>query len=288
MGWLHANLFSNWLNSLLTLIAIYFLVTTIPGLVEWLFVNSVWGDNPPEVCKAAQGACWSFIYEKYRFILFGRFPWDEQWRPLAAMVVFLLLIFGSCLKPVWRLGWWIAVGWLIGLVAVGTLMWGGVLGMERVDQSLWGGLPLTLFLATFGTVFAFPLGILFALGRRSNMPAIRALSVTYIELIRGVPLISILFMASVMFPLFLPQGVTVDKLLRAQVGIILFAAGPMPRRSCAAGCRRFRAVSTKPPTRSASPTGRRWAGSSCPRPSGSPFRPWSTASSQGSRTPRWS
>lgn len=224
IGWLRKNLFSNWFNSLLTLLAIYLIVTTVPGLIEWLFINSIWGDKQPEICREAEGACWAFIYEKYRFILFGRYPWDEQWRPLVAMIVFLALIFGSCLKPVWKFGWWIAVAWVVGLTVVGTFMWGGILGMERVDQSQWGGLPLTLLLATFGTVFSFPLGILLALGRRSKMPAIRALSVAYIELIRGVPLISILFMASVMFPLFLPEGVSIDKLLRAQVGIILFSA----------------------------------------------------------------
>lgn len=223
-GWIRTRLFSNWFNSLLTIVAIYLLATTIPGLIEWVFINSVWGDNPPEVCREAEGACWSFIYEKYRFILFGVYPWEEHWRPLVAMIVFLVLILGTCLKPVWSLGWWIAAVWAAGLVLVGILMWGGVFGMRYVNQSQWGGLPLTLFLATFGAVLSFPLAILLALGRRSNMPAIRTICVVYIELIRGVPLISILFMASVMFPLFLPTGVSIDKLLRAVVGLILFSA----------------------------------------------------------------
>ena len=224
IGWMRKNLFSSWFNSILSLIAIYLIVTTIPGIIEWALINSVWGDKSPEVCREAKGACWAFIYEKYRFILFGVYPYEEHWRPLVAMIIFLTLIFGSCIKPLWKLGWWIAGIWAAGLVMVGILMWGGIFGLEHVNQSQWGGLPLTLFLATFGTVFAFPLGIFLALGRRSRMPAIRSLSVAYIELIRGVPLISILFMASVMFPLFLPAGVSIDKLLRAQVGIILFGA----------------------------------------------------------------
>jgi general L-amino acid transport system permease protein len=102
-------------------------------------------------------------------------------------------------------------------------MWGGLLGLSFVSQDRWGGLPVTLILATFGLAFGFPLGILVALGRRSKLPAIRSLSVLYVELIRGVPLVSLLFMASVMFPLFMPAGFNIDKLLRAQIAIILFA-----------------------------------------------------------------
>jgi His/Glu/Gln/Arg/opine family amino acid ABC transporter permease subunit len=116
-------------------------------------------------------------------------------------------------------------------------MWGGVFGLPYVPQERWGGLPITLILATFGLAFAFPLAILVALGRRSNLPAIKVLCVLYVELIRGVPLISLLFMASVMFPLFLPEGMNIDKLLRAQIAIILFA-GAYSRRWCAAACRR--------------------------------------------------
>ena len=224
IGWMRKNLFRSWLNSLMTLLAIYVLISTIPGLFQWAFIDAIWGDNPPEVCKNMPGACWSFINEKYRLILFGVYPYEEQWRPLVAMIIFLTLIFGSCIKPLWVLGKWIMAIWAVGLVMVGILMWGGVLGMEYVDQSQWGGLPLTLFLATFGAVLSFPLAILLALGRRSDMPAIKTICVVYIELIRGVPLISILFMASVMFPLFLPTGVSIDKLLRAVVGLILFSA----------------------------------------------------------------
>src|SRR5690606_31875554 len=119
---------------------------------------------------------------------------------------------------------WLALLWTVGLTLVAILMWGGVFGLTFVENTRWGGLPLTLILATFGIAFAFPLGVLLALGRRSHMPAIKSLCVVYIELIRGVPLISLLFMSSVMLPLFLPVGFTIDKLLRAQIAIIMFAA----------------------------------------------------------------
>jgi general L-amino acid transport system permease protein len=114
--------------------------------------------------------------------------------------------------------------WIATLLTIGVLMWGGILGLTEVPEDYWGGLPITLILATFGLAFAFPLAVLVALGRRSTkLPAVKMLCVVYVELIRGVPLISVLFMASVMFPLFMPAGVNIDKLLRAQIAFILFA-----------------------------------------------------------------
>ncbi len=169
------------------------------------------------------GACWAVIGDKYRFILFGRYPFAEQWRPAAVVALFIGLYAASAWRRAWRRE--LALVWVGTLAAIGVLMWGGVLGLAFVPQDEWGGLPLTLILATFGLAFAFPLAVLVALGRRSTqLPAVRVLCVLYVELIRGVPLITLLFMASVMFPLFLPEGMDVDKLLRAQIAIILFAA----------------------------------------------------------------
>jgi general L-amino acid transport system permease protein len=136
-------------------------------------------------------------------------------------VVFVGLYIVSAMRRFWRKE--LALIWIAALTTIGVLMWGGVLGMPYVAQERWGGLPITLILSTFGLAFAFPLAIMVALGRRSRMPAIKAICVLYVELIRGVPLISLLFMASVMFPLFLPEGMNIDKLLRAQIAIILFA-----------------------------------------------------------------
>ena len=221
LAWLRANLFNSIPNTILTLAALYLLAAIIPPVVRWAVIDAVWHGESGRACRAG-GACWAFIAEKGRFILFGRYPYAEHWRPLFTIVIFVAMILASCDRRLW--GRRLAILWLVGLITVGVLMWGGVLGMTYVETSLWNGLPLTLILATLGTVFAFPLAILLALGRRSRLPAVRGICVGYIELVRGVPLITVLFMASVMLPLFLPTGMTIDKLLRAQLAIILFAA----------------------------------------------------------------
>lgn len=291
-AWMRANLFGSWLSTATTLVLVYIIGRSALALVDWAFVHAVWtvpynaqGIADTAVCHNAkgQGACWAIIADKYRLILFGRFPYDEQWRPAVAVVLFIGLYIFSALRRVWRKGidssplrmaaaiavatvlvgglldWlgdifglpasaadalglintiaryltaillalvWPAIGvWVITLTAIFVLMSGGVYGLSPVAVDAWGGLPITLILATFGLAFAFPLSILVALGRRSTgMPAVRMLCVLYVELIRGVPLISVLFMASVMFPLFMPPGVNIDKLLRAQIAVILFAA----------------------------------------------------------------
>ena len=221
LAWLRANLFNSIPNTILTLAALYLLAAIIPPVIRWAVVDAVWHGETGRACRTG-GACWAFIAEKGRFILFGRYPYAEHWRPLFTIVIFVAMILASCDRRLW--GRRLAILWLVGLITVGVLMWGGVLGMTYVETSLWNGLPLTLILATLGTVFAFPLAILLALGRRSRLPAVRGICVGYIELVRGVPLITVLFMASVMLPLFLPTGMTIDKLLRAQLAIILFAA----------------------------------------------------------------
>jgi general L-amino acid transport system permease protein len=221
IDWLRTNLFNSVLNTILTLAALYLLAVAIPPVVRWTVVDAIWHADSGRACRG-DGACWAFIAEKGRFILFGRFPYEEHWRPLLVVMIFIALILASCDRRLW--GRPLAILCLAGLGAVGVLMWGGILGMTYVETSLWNGLPLTLILSTVGMIFAFPLAILLALGRRSQLPAVRAICVGYIELVRGVPLITVLFMASVMLPLFLPTGVTIDKLLRAQVAFTLFAA----------------------------------------------------------------
>jgi len=221
-AWMRARLFSSPLNLLITVPLAWGLLMAVPALVEWAFIKANFDAANAQECRASGGACWAFIIEKHRLILFGTYPFDEQWRPLIATVILIAVIVASGMRRFWNGK--LALIWTLGLAAVAVLMWGGVFGLTYVENARWGGLPLTLILATFGIAFAFPIGVLLALGRRSKMPAIKALCVVYIELIRGVPLISLLFMSSVMLPLFLPEGFTIDKLLRAQIAIIMFAA----------------------------------------------------------------
>ena len=225
LGWLRANLFASVLSSIMSLLLIAVLAKALISLVQWGFVNAIWilsGDQTGP-CRAIRGigACWAVIPEKYRFILFGTYPFNEQWRPALATLTFIALFYLTSRRSFW--GQKLVLVWAGALVLIGVLMWGGIFALTYVSQDRWGGLPVTLILATFGLAFGFPLGILVALGRRSKLPAIRSLCVLYVELIRGVPLISLLFMASVMFPLFMPDGVNIDKLLRAQIAFVLYA-----------------------------------------------------------------
>jgi general L-amino acid transport system permease protein len=221
MTWLRQNFFGSWVSTLFTLLLLYLLWKGVPPIIDWAFLDAVWRPDA-KACRAAEGACWGFIAEKHRFILFGTYPYEQHWRPGLASVILIGLWVFSAIRLFWK--WWLLLVWLFGLFIIGGLMWGGAFGLPYVENERWGGLILTLLLSTFGVALAFPLSIVLALGRRSDMPVIRALCVGYIELIRGVPLISVLFMASVMLPLFLPSGVTIDKLVRAQVAIVMFAA----------------------------------------------------------------
>ncbi|HET6308440.1 MAG TPA: amino acid ABC transporter permease [Rhodopila sp.] len=230
--WLRANLLSSWWSTAITLALGYLILRILAAAFEWGIVHAIWtvpygptGIADTSSCQLAKGtgACWAVITDKYRLILFGRYPYDQQWRPAIVVLIFVGLYIVSAMRRFWRRE--LALIWIAALTAVGILMWGGVLGLPLVTEDYWGGLPITLILATFGAAFSFPLAVLIALGRRATrLPAVKLLCVLYVELIRGVPLIAVLFMASVMFPLFLPNGVNIDKLLRAQLAFILFAA----------------------------------------------------------------
>ncbi len=231
LAWLRANLLSSWLSTAVTLLLGYIILRVLFSLSQWGIVHAIWtvpygptGIADTSSCQNVSGigACWAILHDKYRLILFGRYPYDDQWRPAIVVLLFIALFVVSGIRRFWRKE--LALIWVGTLTAVGILMWGGVFGLREVTNDNWGGLPLTLILATFGIAFAFPLAVLVALGRRATkLPAVKLLCVLYVELIRGVPLISVLFMASVMFPLFMPAGVNVDKLLRAQIAFILFA-----------------------------------------------------------------
>ena len=225
LGWLRANLFGDLRTSLATLLIGGLLLWLLPQFLQWAVFSAVWRPNF-DACRAdGVGACWGVVAEKYRLIILGRYPFDEQWRPLVATLLMLSLLVASCVRFCWKP--WLVLLWAGVLAIFFTLMYGNVLGLSKVETDRWGGLPLTLLLATLSIAMAFPIALVVALGRRSDLPAIRSACTIYVELVRGVPLISVLFMASFMFPLFMPQGVTLDVLVRVIVGITLFAAAYM-------------------------------------------------------------
>ena len=221
--WTRDEFFSSPANTLLTLLVAAALAWALPKLANWALLHAVFNADA-QACRAIEhaGACWGVIAEKLRAILFGRYPYALQWRPGVGLLLLAAMSFVSAVPRMWSR--WLALLWIIGLLLFVALMRGGVAGLEIVPSSRWGGLPLTLLLSLFSLGVAFPLGVLLALGRRSPWPVVRSVCITYIELIRGVPLISVLFMASFMLPLLLPQGWQLDVLLRVLVGITLFSA----------------------------------------------------------------
>ena len=224
LGWLRRNLFNSWYNGLLTMLALWLVYRALAGALRWGVATAALGSTPA-ACEGAAGACWAFIIGNWYLFFFGTYPFEERWRPLtAAGLVALLALLGLSRRV--RASRAYRALWLISPIVVFVLVRGaGTADLPTIDTSFWGGLMLTLLLASTGMIVALPLGILLALGRQAeSLPLVRAVSLAYIEVIRGVPLISILFMASVMLPLFFPSGLTLDKLLRAQIGLILFNA----------------------------------------------------------------
>jgi general L-amino acid transport system permease protein len=222
-----APMFRNRTNAIAT--AILGAVMAYAGFrfVKWGIVNAIWSlppDAGSQACRVARGdgACWAVIAERFRFILCGAYPFAEQWRPAVACLLFVTLYAASTVRTWWN---WRLLGlWILLPAAAVTLLGGGLLGLSYVPSEFWGGLPLTFLLSTIGFAVAFPLAVALALGRRSELPAIKGLCIAYIEFVRGVPLVTFLFMAVVMFPLFVPQGLTMDKLLRAQVALVMVIA----------------------------------------------------------------
>lgn len=221
LGWLRNNLFSTWYNSLLTVVLGYVLVTTLAPLFDWLVLSADFVGKTQAQCDSG-GACWLFLRQRMEFFIYGFYPDDQQWR-VNIIFAMLAICFVPQMIPRFPARKWFGILGFTVLPVVGfILIHGGMFGLSVVPTGLWGGLTLTLVLAYAGMVASLPVGIFLALGRRSTMPAIRGLSVVFIEVWRGVPLITVLFMASVMIPLFLPTGVSFDKLLRAFIGITFF------------------------------------------------------------------
>ncbi|MGD8709588.1 MAG: ABC transporter permease subunit, partial [Ectothiorhodospiraceae bacterium] len=226
LGWMRRNLFSSWLNSLLTLAVAYLLVVYLTPVLNWALFNADFVGTSTDDCTSS-GACWVFLGQRFNFFMYGFYPDDQQWRINIGYFLLALVILPQFVERIPGRKWLGLFG-LTGLpVIVYILISGGWFGLEPVETTKWGGLTLTLILGYVGIVASLPIGVVLALGRRSHMPVIRGICVVFIEVWRAVPLITVLFMASVMLPLFLPEGVNFEKLLRALIGITLFQSAYM-------------------------------------------------------------
>jgi general L-amino acid transport system permease protein len=226
VGWLRQNLFSSVTNTFLTLLAFYLLYITVPPLIQWALIDSNWIGTSRDDCTGG-GACWVFIAKRLDQFIYGFYPAAERWRVNLGFGLLVALCVPLFVKAFPNKVWLGAFLLFVYPVLAFFLFYGGLFGLEKIASDQWGGLMLTLVLSTVGMVASLPIGIMLALGRRSSMPIARTFCVAFIELWRGVPLITVLFMSSVMLPLFFPEGVTLDKLLRALIGITLFESAYM-------------------------------------------------------------
>jgi general L-amino acid transport system permease protein len=228
IAWMRKNLFATPVDTALTVLGVLFLAWVVPPLYGFFFGNAVGPGGTVEQCRMENaGACWAYIAAEMEFFIYGFYDIPEQWR---ANIVFALgaLLLAPLLIPKVPFKRANAILFLVVYpIVTYFLLAGGVFGLKEIPTEKWGGLLVTLIISVVGISLSFPLGILLALGRQSQLPIIKTVCVGFIELIRAVPLITILFMASIMLPLFMPQGTTVDKFLRALVGVTLFTSAYM-------------------------------------------------------------
>jgi general L-amino acid transport system permease protein len=233
IGWVRANLFSSPSNIALTIVSALLVLWLIPPVIQFMFVDAVWVGADREACLPTEknpevGACWAFVRDRFAYFIYGSYPIPERWRVdlffamLAVGVVWLLWL-EAPRRDLGSLYFFVVVP----IVSYVLLTGWPLIGLRNVDTALWGGMLVTIVVAWVGIVCSLPIGILLALGRRSRMPAVKLFSVIFIEFVRGVPLVTVLFMASVMLPLFVPDAYSPDKLLRALVGIAMFASAYM-------------------------------------------------------------
>ncbi|MBR9884206.1 MAG: amino acid ABC transporter permease [Oceanospirillales bacterium] len=226
VGWARKHLFNGPINSLATLVLAYLAVTLLSPVLDWVFFSADWAGTTRADCTSG-GACWVFIGQRIDQFLYGFYPHDETWRLNLNFVLLLALLLWLAIPKIPAKKLAVVLTLIVYPIIAYILLTGGHFGLEAVDTHQWGGLSLTLVLAVVGIVASLPIGILLALGRQSDMPIVKSLSVVYIEVWRGVPLITVLFMASVMLPLFFPEGMSFDKLLRALIGITMFQSAYM-------------------------------------------------------------
>jgi general L-amino acid transport system permease protein len=223
---LNKNINSNNFNALLTLFTIFIIIKSIPPLLNWFILEANFIGNSKEDCTG-DGACWVFIKVWFNRFMYGLYPDAEQWRINTAFLI-LFAVVGVSFFVSEKLKKYFILFLVFVFPFLGIkLISGGSFGLEYVESAAWGGLSLTFIISAFAILFCFPIGVILALGRRSSLPAIKYISIGFIELWRGVPLITVLFMSAVMFPMFLPDGTFIDKLIRVLIAITLFEAAYM-------------------------------------------------------------
>ena len=229
INWLKENLFSSVFNSITTVAIIAFLVWMIPGVVDWVFISANWSGADQSACPNTPeaGACWVFVGSWINQFFYGTYPEDQIWRINLSLVALVAVIVAQYFLPK-HLRNLVGIPLFLALPFItAAFLDGRLFGLEYVSTDDWGGFSLNIFLAAASIIAAFPLSFLWALGRRSDMPFIRSVSVVLIEFFRGVPVLALFFIGSVMLPFFFPEGFNVDKLIRVWIILILFMSGYM-------------------------------------------------------------
>ena len=237
VGWARKNLFASVGDSVLSILAFLFLAWLLPPVFRWLVIDAQWTGTDRSFCTTAaqggiqadgwNGACWAFVGAKFEQFMVGRYPDAERWRVWLTALLFIVTLVPLLMPKVPHKTLNALVFFIVFPVVAYILLRGNMFGLSDVETPLWGGLLVTMVISFVGITVSLPLGVLLALGRRSKLPVVKFFSVVFIEAVRGVPLVTVLFMASVMLPLFLPPGTTFDKLMRALVGVALFSSAYM-------------------------------------------------------------
>ncbi len=226
LAWIRKNLFATPLDAVVTLLCLWALWRIVPPIVEWSLIDATWVGEGRDACRP-DGACWVFVSARFGQFIYGFYPEELRWRVDAAALLLAAAVAPLMWPGMPAKGWWALGTFLLYPPICLVLLVGGVLDLPVVETRLWGGLMLTTFMAVFGGLVAVPLAIALALGRQASLPTIRVVSITFIEFWRGVPIITVIFLASVLLPLILPAGVSVDKLVRALVGLALVVSAYM-------------------------------------------------------------
>ncbi|TVR11829.1 MAG: amino acid ABC transporter permease [Salinarimonadaceae bacterium] len=235
--WLRKNLFATPLDTALTVIGLLVIAWILPPFLRWAVIDAAWTGSDRSVCATIaqggirpdgwSGACWAFVNAKFEQFMYGRYTISERWRVNLTALLFVGLLTPLAIPSIPYKFTNAFLFFVVFPIVAFFLLVGGYFGLQTVPTSEWGGLLVTMVLSFVGIVVSLPMGILLALGRRSKLPVVKMICVVFIETVRGVPLVTVLFMASVMLPLFLPAGMTFDRFLRALVGVALFASAYM-------------------------------------------------------------